>query len=1784
MKEIVSSLRIERGLGGVRAALLASNIAFKNEIAEACTWAWGQPYTSIGIRTAIWPYQVHPDLAANASDGRVRRGVTGGDTVYEAVSTAMSQEVDAVDYSRYRRMNGTVGSLNQAANPKVVAAIALVHNVYNRRSSGTSACSQGNMVSYIEIPTTQIGAPYMHPLHASAYSVTTTLGSSSVYCLALLSGTYGAQWLSQSYLSPFLRIESGPDRGIYRIQSYNTATRYAYLQHLDGTKFVAQASGAVAASLAYRTAFFNEVGVIPMSTGQVSFDGKYEAGESRASYIYRLHFEKSGSPSPANEAQRGSYWFSLRQYAWGTGVAGTDLEDNGSADCSYLQVSDMEWNVGSFFGVKCSMAINNQSACQGYALDRTRQRLWMLFGDGTKGSVGYWNYKSPESFREVITTSGYTPNCSLTTPTQFGAGGNPRFMSIGSDDSIYVVHQHATDPTLAGWYRIPSDLSAAQFVSGASVGLNLTADRQGPAPIDSTRARTGTTGDVTTTVGGSVQSASGSFTASDKGRAIKVTGTTDAGTYLISVVNSATDVTVTQLNGTAVSFTGGSGGTFQIGDRQYLFAYSNTAWNAGKMHYFESLAWGTLLTINVSMTNGAASYNGGTQGDQPSACIDPINGNVFWYSTDGVKHINKFVVATGLVEQRPFSDLAVQVPGSSSNPTAPTTIYTMAVNTHASFRELWLGTDQGHYRLNPDTFSAQLKRFWGDGAGTYAEADGNRHLDGSDASYIPTKKVRGYQFGIDGHAYAAQTEAALGGWVAQMHYNREADCWFPMDPVRNGAARTYCGSTSGYFSTFFVDPYGGGFMINMPGRVATQSSGAYRWVGNTFSVGVHYQWNGTSWFPKEVVRGQLPDDQAGCLTKPLHSTLESLLNGVKVRFTSSGSVGGENGEFLGRIAQVGTDRTDGGVTLGANTFAGSGFNALSFVEGSAGRYFLRIVDSDALDKGVYVITGVTNDNLVTLSKLNGVAWTATETHGTLTYSVWDLGAGASVGPEVCSVLANVGFAKDNTQDITGVYADFFMAKTLLSEQAEALKFCTDVLPIKGGASPQVYKDAYTTGVSPLPAMGAHVALGSALSNGTQALDGLYVRSLNNTANRANLMGCSGGGGDLLVSYSEGDALTVDLGADVEVGAIIARCGFPAGYGSTFVECYAMDPRSSGARGRIFNWYMAPDGTAPAASSVVRCSGSSNINGTTGTRTLTTTADFLGAATGVTGTDGATVSGGNVFGSAAGKFSTTEVGMILKVTTGVDSGNYRIMSIASDGSSVTIRNLDQTTKAFSSTGSGIAFEVRNGVREEDLLCIPSLASPTHRLVVELISNDAKTATVRLGQNATITSQNWECVKPTWKHVKRVSSGNPTPPETSNNGSFCCCDGKEGLLTVPDVKVVTDLSDLPTARRRGRWWKLQTVTKSSAYSNYAPQIFWDQFEFYDTNGKRIGLCKYNRVDAVISQPQFLAAQVSRADFVQATDAAVGGSFNGLATLGGTDGDVVTLGGGNKFLGFQVRPKGVGGTAAGASNVFTAGGSDPQFVASCDVGRLLQILSGPNAGIYRVASSPAANQAALVSPAGNAVTLNVDAGPTAFTLHEGFNVGTVNPDCIVFTTGGNQPGLTELTLKTVSDDLTSFTVNEKQYESLSGQNWEIRRRGIETSAAAGVDATLSARVVFAENMYPYQSGDIAQDPSGYVKCWPADVGGTTGTGFSTTGGNATVTGSAGFFCADDVGRILLITTGSNRGAYFITSVTGNDVTLNDVDTDVAATLVVDAAMSVKIQGERRFRLSRYTVCVRS
>lgn len=1645
--------------------------------------------------------------------------------------------------SRLRAYNSAAQTL-AAERPKTIGAVC-TFGKYN----GAIANGQASLITFSEVVASQFGTTFVHPVLTG--TITTTSGASYVTTLSATLST----WMGLvPHAASVLRIESGSDKGVYLIRRIDRTNNRLYLLNLDGTLFTASASATlVPVSAGARMSYFNEVGVIPNGTGQVEFDGKFNPGENRASYIFRIRFEKAGSPSPTDPSQTGSYWFGVKPFHHGDGILTDSIKSD--RDNGMLSSGRIVFDGGTApRGIANSCSAGFAGGSPGMVLDRTNQRLWMLANNNSVGSIAWWRYKTPEQLREVATSSG-SPNDPISGIDMTGAA--PQAIDIGSDDTVYIA---LSGGTKAGWVKITSGLVATQVLSSAK-GLGTACNG---LRVDRSRARAGGANTVTTTAGtDTLECSDGAFTDADLGRFIEIVGGADAGVYKISARSSGTVVTVQTTAGGAVSFTGQAAtGTWRIGDRIYLFFGDTTSSPAGTITYFESLEFGTVATAAMGggVVKGAqlGTWQANAYGAAPAIDVDQSNGVIYWASDDTAWQVNRYDPATNTWSRRLLSDFN-GLNGGAGTIVDPTRINCLGVNPHASFRELWIGTDAGWVKLDPDSFAGSFSKYYGSGsdATPYSKPAGYARPDGSLTSNANTRSMRHVHFGPDGHVFGMAKAAGTSN-ADYVQYHREADVW----TIGQEDAYELATGANNYVPGLVATPYGEIVEVIPDNKATTKTL-------LILTAEIQYQWIGSAWVAKEIVRGALPDatSSPGLSAKDLHTGLEELVMGMYVKFTPQGGATPANNEFLGRAGVTGADRADGATTLGANTFDGS-----AFVSGDAGRY-LRI--HSGADAGVYRIASYVNANRVTLSKLNpGTAWTATATAGSLTYSVWDM---ANAGPESASTYAAWGIARDNTQDITNIIYEFFIATTVLSEQVEAMKFMINPPGPAGSGGPAVYFESYAKTLNPnySPNIPQGLALpGSPLANGLQLLDGSGADVADGTYGRANTLTPSVWSGLNPAAGTTGIAVSIDLGASAEVGALIIRCKTD----DTSLPL-ALYTDTQAQYGSVFNVHSAPDSGAPAAASVVRASGTGLSLPASSTTVTLGSGDFLGSLT-TSAADGQTAAGTSRFTSAIGRFASSDVGSVLKITSGIDAGSYRILSVAVDGSYCDIRNLNQSTKTFAATASSLTFEVRDAVREDDILSIPSGVG-THKLTVERLLTTT-TAQVRCYATTTLTSQTWDALKPTWTLVKRVShSVEAQPPNVVGNLTHITLDGQE-TNEDSSFKLVLDFSDLTTAQRSGRYWKVSGMPRFTAGTG-SQKFSIHSFELYSPTGDLLTVAPYEKVDTVDSEPTFMASHITRVDIIQASDSAAShiAGANGLADLGGTYGDTVTLAGGNRFLGYEVRA-GANGSAVGGNANFDCTGADPGFLAS-DIGRLLRIAAGANAGYYRIATVPSSTQVTLTTPAGNSVTLVADAGPTAYSIHEGINVGTT-PDYLAFTTGGIGPTVEDLAISAISDDLTTITLAAKQFTTLASQNWEIRRRAA-PSTATGTDAAAFARLLYISNAAPRQSGDIAQDPRGHLAFHSTDVGANTAkTNGATTATTDTFDGSG--FTPDDVGRVLVVTSGADKGAYEIDTYVGTtQITVKNLYTGAAVSFAATAgSLGYYKTGERRFRASRYATVLRT
>lgn len=1684
-----------------------------------------------------------------------------------------SNNLNTLDYKKFRSTTLTT-TIASTDIPRVIGAVG----AYDGSGFVTTAWqSSDSMLSLNDVPLeyTQIGTVYQHPITVGGSDISTAVGASYV---TFANTHYLDQVHVEAHAYNFLTIGSGADVGTYLVRYVDFNNNRLYLMNLDGSLFVGQAT---ASSLPWyigpgRRAYFNEVSILQLSAGLVVTGGTFRPGAARSSFILKVTFDKTGSDaSAAGTEQQGRYYVSLKPYTHGNGlsaVAGTSL----GLDTGRLQDTAM----GAVGGV-VPKGFNFFNGGAVFALDEVNQRVWFGYTDGSNQSgIGYWRWKTCEGFREIANYLGTGAHKTFVTPSLvLGAGDIIRDLRIGPAGIVYVAIGHATGGN-GGIAVIHSDKTTLQYNTGSLIGV--AASQVAGTALDSSRARVGTASDASTNGAAQVTSASGAFTNSDIGRAIKLTGLgADSGTYKISSVGGATTVNVTTLAGGAVTFTSQTGGTFEIGERLYLF-FSNATTGAALINYMESLAPGTFLTRSVpSMTNGANCNVASRKGEDSKISIDPATGDIYWLSNDAQQQINKYEVLTNTHTYRTVAN--VQSPSGGTGTIGTITVFT-AILVNPKFDEIWVGTDQGQVKLVKSAFAgANYKRYYGDVDGNYANPAGFFRPCGQWAG--TAYYVRNFSLHPDGKVTSWLLTSSYT--VHEAVYSREADLW-----NHKGTWGFYDQGQNNCTGNLVFDSLGNYLLLYPQASLAAQGQPMIMFG----STEVQYQWDNANskWIPLEVYQGALPNKSAtdtispGCRTKAIHAAVEDVLYGVKIGFTKQGGATPANNEFLGRAGQTNLTLTDG-ATNGSTTFTGSGF-----VSGDVGKY-LRIENSTTpADIGVYKVTVFGSSTSLTLTKLDGSTF-APGTASGIQYTLWSRGTpGSNAGPETATVLLADGFGKDNTQDISGITYETFHFKTVIQEDVEPTKFCVpNPIGAPGGTEMKVYYDFFprvgtavlashdlqTTQIRALP--GAEWTSGG--FSGRKLVDGFVDAALNNAGARGSMhssptdgpiwYGTVAGSYGFLtpVSSNLGNCPMVDLGADAEVGYVIIRGDSVSGNGLTYNATY---------HGLKATLYKANGPTAPVASATSRTSGTTNLSLTINNTTITTTGDFLGGATTGPLSNGSTVSTEHTFTAPAATFVQGDVGKILKITALGDIGAYRIIAVDVTGAIATITNLDQTAKAWSSSISGITYAVHNGVREEDVICVPSIAAPTQRLCIERLLTPT-TAQVRVPPHTSATTQSWQCAIPTWDKVKRVShSTEAVPPDVKGNKTWVCDDGRE-QYDAADFKIYMDLTDLTTAQRTGRWWQIQMMPRginaTSGDWNYCT------FEFYTPAGARLGVSQYTFSDNALQNADFLSQHVNRADFIQSSYLATGlAGFNGVADVGGANGDTVTLPSGtNKFLGFQVRrPFSDGVCTAGLGGLFAS--ATAAFISS-DSGRFLQIAAGANAGIYRISNVTGATTVVLTLPSGTAAPSFTGTSGEVFTLFEGIAVGGANPDRLVFLDNPSH----EYSIATINDALTTITILESRQPVMTGKQWEIRRPAFDTSSAT-TDSTKLARLVRPQTTYPLQPGDVAHDSRGALRFWADDIGtGNSRSDGAVAGGDGVFTGSG--FCKDDEGRLLYITTGvaANLGIWrILTYTSATSITVVNAYTGAAVVFSADAVANkvYKIYGDRRFKITRHVTTLRA
>jgi hypothetical protein len=1287
--------------------LQAGNIAFRSRTLARTLYFWDNNNNGSNYGINLYPWKQGNLLDDNDITVGHALWYNANLAVYPANGVAGQAQLSTLDYSKFRA-TGSIGTIGSGLLARVHAGIAAYDNL------AAGAWGSDSIVSASDLPAdyTQIGIVYAHPMTIAAATLTTAVGTNFV--------TFAnAGWWDQSYITPtrfgVVRIATGADAGFYFVQNADFANNRLYLRNLNGTPFVGQAAATIAAADLYigpgRTTYFNEVSIIPFSTGTVVTGGRYNPGfypgttqPLRCSFLCRVKIEKTGSTEVAAAAeQQGSYTIGMRPWTHG------DYDQGISYEWAMYRQTVNEGNGANFPGHTFPYTSAGNGGANAMLLDEANQRCWVAHTNGNNDSVIlHWRWRTIESPREVANYLGTAGHASFVTPTPVLATGDMiRGGALGSNQWVYFAVQH---PTLGngGVIIIKPDLTSLQYtenqggaswtgtgdtiggtapsmtltdagavfnarmvgqsvtISGAATGANngtfVITGYTSPTVItyqnhagvaeaftgtwtrlgvpdsnvaavvaDKTRARIGTAGDVSTNGSNQLTSASGAFTASDIGRVIKLTGLTgdDNGVYLIAT-QGGTTATVTTLAGAAVTFTSQSGGTFEIGDRLYMF-YNNGTTGLNKINYFESLAPGTFLTRTFSSTAGlGANCNvQANHGENQRAAIDPATGDIYWLSNDTTQQINKYNVATNAHTAILITNTAIlTVPGSvlvggtaatSANPQTPTNFNAILVN--SKFDDIWVGSDAGVYRIVKSTFAtATIRRYWGTEATSYVSGPSALTTGTGDGTTGLSYSAPNMTLNATGTPFVASD---VGKFLVLTGSSTAANNGvFPITAF-NSSSQIVCNNNTGaamatqanYAGTFYIvsswaqrssgtysssantnitrnfheHPDGRTQVTLWPSGTTNHDTAYYSREADTFtfrteigvsgsggaspgrnkvfdsvghfcdfcysawnqgsrmylgSIEVNYQWTGSAWTPREQAYAGTPNKSFAdttnplCAAKPIHSTLDDLLYGVKIQFNRQGGATPANNEFLGRMGQTRITATDGATVAASNVFNGSGF-----VAGDTGRIIRVETGSDA---GIYKATFV-NAGQLTLKTMSGATFSALATVGTLTYTVWDYGSpGSNAGPEDVTFTMADGVAKDNTQDITGFTYEAYHFKTRLHENDEPRKFCVEnPLAVPGTLATKVYFENHIRQTAQYDAaLVHHRALpGAELANGRQIMDGITGKYMDNLVGHGNAysnQGMDTGWRGTLADTTCGYSLMVDFGADVQIGSAILR--------------------------------------------------------------------------------------------------------------------------------------------------------------------------------------------------------------------------------------------------------------------------------------------------------------------------------------------------------------------------------------------------------------------------------------------------------------------------------------------------------------------------------------------------------------------------------------------------------------------------------------------------------------------
>lgn len=1889
VKDIISKLTLHDKDGNVIDQ--AGNLSFKYAVRLRTSNRWNR----VSINVPIMGTQPLKNsyLLTDDDIGVGHGGFGWVGTQYPVVSANMANQ----DWSHYRQ-SATLGTVASGSVPRVVGSIVLYTTETN---FGGNLWAGNNFLSTVDLPIdyTQIGANiWYHPMTVFA-SITlgTTAGQSYV------TYTAGTDW-DDTLVNPaglsLIRIETGADIGFYQINRHDYAANRLYLNTIDGKMFFANATATVNASVGPgRRAYFNEAGIIQYSTGHITTGGRYNPRKTdpylRGSFIQKVIYDKSGSDETevAGE-QQGSYHLAFRPWMYGDGAYNSTYYDWGC---------DVEMGITTTASTTYPTWFTTWGgACNGMCLDWPNQRMFFVQTDISNGSgIGMWRWRTCDGMRELASTYGTAAQGVMLTATyppaqspaiQLAVGDVGINCEMGSTfgstaNWCYITFGHTSGGN-AGVVIIKPDFSTLQYRLSDGVPNS----KIGASVIDRSRARIGAAANfVTVASGGNCTATLGDFTQADVGRAIKITGgSADNGTYLIGSVASPAAITVTTLAGGAVTFTGGTGGTFEVGDRLYLF-FSNATTALNKMYYMESLAPGTFLFRSVTFT-GTAAYaawvatrqTGGTylRYGQPVCCdVDQTTGHVYWLSNDGVagfggnQQINKYDVVANTHTKLNIAD--VNAPAGGTGPITNITVFS-TIKVSSKFNNIWVGTDQGHVRLDKtgtNAFAAaSAKRYFGNSTTTYANPAGFFRSSGNSnvSSWGDSNFVRGYYEHADGRMTAQQLDGASSATQNKTWYSQENDTW----------AQKYTAANQGYTANGnemyheVHDPYGN-FMDMYP-------SASYQCRLRLMHYELEYQWDAGNqrWFPLEVIQRGLPHKGAwstktdgattqgsstfvgtgftsldtgkyltimsgvdvgvyrvtsytsstalvleningspfssasnpsasglsyslngGCLSKPIHSTLEETLYGVKILFNKAGGLILPNNQYLGRAGQSRVTQVDGTTSSGApTTFTGSGF-----VVGDVGK-FLKV--ETGANIGIYQITARIDSFNLTVSTLDNQSPAFGTSGGSLTYSIWEIGTPASnAGPETASWFIADGVAIDTNQDITGMSFETFQFKSRNYENTEGRKFCVDnpiavpgPFPSTSSPATKVYFETYPRATRNWnPGISHHLALpGAELANGRQLLDYGIDKTLVGTNQRALVQSpdFTTWYGNLATSSVNGYSIMVDFGKDVEVGYMQARVIGSAGINGSPGIGY-----NTIYNGMIANVFKANHaGGAPVASSAIRITGGANLAGGNASAnnfyvTTSATDGFLGPSpTLALQTDGVISSGGTTFFANSALFSQADVGRALNIplasnpTLTSDAGAYRILAVSGDNKTLTIQNLNMTAKAWTTSASGVNYSVWDAVQPGDMLTF-TIADGLQKLCVERLCtltgvSSTTSIQVRTPPSGAVafSGVSWTCIKPTWDFIKRLSTNTEAvPPDVANNKTWLSSYGTETDVT-NDSKMFFDFTDLDPAKRTGRYWKFSAMPRGNTNGAASGHTI-TSLEFYDSTGKPVATSKYTWTDRALQDPDFYYSYINRVDFIQAANDAASqiASVNGNASLGGANLDTITLSGGNAFLGFQIGKVRTDGSVTG--NSLTSASSN--FPANATASRFIKVSGSGlgNNGYYRITSRTSATVIAVGPCSGTGSTTFTNESGLTFTVHEGINAGGTYPDKFVFLSD-----FREYTIATVSDNLQTITVTESLTPARSGATWEIRRPAYDT-ASATTEPTKTARLVRPATTYPVQSGDIAHDSRGAHRYYQEDIGiMTTGTsahqradGQCNVAGGFTGTG----FTPDDVGRLLYILSGNDIGVYEIDSWTSSTVIVaknHYTGLSVTFTDTATTGLTYQIHGDRRVRLSKYVTGLRA